>query len=68
MTLIDFLKKKSLLFFNWSKHLADLPSAVYILAFDYDFVVYALSKVQHGDGKEYLEKSYRYLLRFQRQV
>ncbi len=49
MTLIDFLKKKSLLFFNWSKHLSDFPSAVYILAFDYDFVVHALRKVQHGD-------------------
>ena len=29
---------------------------VYLLTFDYDVVVHALSKVQYGDGKEYLEK------------
>ena len=36
--------------------MADFPNTIYILAFDYDVVVRALSKVQHGDGKEYLEK------------
>ena len=39
--------------------MADFPNTIYILAFDYDVVVRALSKVQHGDGKEYLEKVYR---------
>lgn len=38
------------------KALADFPNTVYVLAFDYDVVVHALSKVQYGDGKEYLEK------------
>ncbi len=42
--------------FQLVKALADFPNTVYILAFDYDVVVHALSKVQHGDGKEYLEK------------
>ena len=38
------------------KSLADFPNTIYVLAFDYDVVVRALGKVQHGDGKEYLEK------------
>ena len=38
------------------KALADFPNAVYLLAFDYDVVVRALGTVQHGDGREYLEK------------
>ena len=38
------------------KALADFPNAVYLLAFDYDVVVRALATVQHGDGREYLEK------------
>jgi hypothetical protein len=42
--------------FQLVKALADFPNTVYILAFDYNVVVHALSKVQHGDGKEYLEK------------
>lgn len=36
--------------------MADFPNTVYLLTFDYDVVVHALSKVQYGDGKEYLEK------------
>ena len=36
--------------------MADFPNTIYVLAFDYDVVVRALGKVQHGDGKEYLEK------------
>ena len=42
--------------FQLVKALADFPNTVYILTFDYNVVVRALSKVQHGDGKEYLEK------------
>lgn len=42
--------------FQLVKSLADFPNTVYILAFDYDVVIHALSKVQYGDGKEYLEK------------
>lgn len=42
--------------FQLVKALADFPNTVYLLAFDYDVVVRALGKVQHGDGKEYLEK------------
>lgn len=42
--------------FQLVKALADFPNTIYLLAFDYDVVVRALSKVQHGDGKEYLEK------------
>ena len=42
--------------FQLVKALADFPNTVYILAFDYDVVVHALGNVQHGNGKEYLEK------------
>lgn len=42
--------------FQLVKALADFPNAVYLLAFDYDVVVRALGTVQHGDGREYLEK------------
>lgn len=42
--------------FQLVKALADFPNAVYLLAFDYDVVVHALGEVQHGDGREYLEK------------
>lgn len=42
--------------FQLVKALADFPKTIYLLAFDYDVVVKALGKVQHGDGKEYLEK------------
>ena len=42
--------------FQLVKALADFPNAVYLLAFDYDVVVRALAAVQHGDGREYLEK------------
>lgn len=42
--------------FQLVKALADFPNTVYLLAFDYDVVVHALGKVQHGDGKAYLEK------------
>lgn len=42
--------------FQLVKALADFPNTVYILAFDYSVVVRALGEVQHGNGKEYLEK------------
>lgn len=42
--------------FQLVKALADFPNTVYLLAFDYKVVIQALKKVQHGDGKEYLEK------------
>lgn len=42
--------------FQLVKVLADFPNTVYILTFDYDVVVHALGNVQHGNGKEYLEK------------
>lgn len=42
--------------FQLVKSLADFPNTVYILAFDYDVVVHALSKVQYGNGQDYLEK------------
>lgn len=54
---IDRLSEEEIIaVFQLVKALADFPNTVYILAFDYDVVVRALSKVQHGDGKEYLEK------------
>ena len=42
--------------FQLVKSLADFPNTIYLLAFDYKVVIQALKKVQHGDGKEYLEK------------
>lgn len=42
--------------FQLIKSLADFPNTFYLLAFDYDVVVRALGSVQHGDGREYLEK------------
>lgn len=42
--------------FQLVKALADFPNTIYLLAFDYQVVINALSKVQHGDGEEYLEK------------
>ncbi|WP_346698382.1 KAP family P-loop NTPase fold protein [Thomasclavelia spiroformis] len=54
---IDRLSEEEIIAtFQLVKSLADFPNTVYILAFDYDVVVRALSRVQHGDGKEYLEK------------
>lgn len=54
---IDRLSEEEIIaVFQLVKALADFPNTVYILAFDYDVVVRALSKVQRGDGKEYLEK------------
>lgn len=54
---IDRLSEEEIIaVFQLVKALADFPNTVYILAFDYDVVVHALSKVQYGDGKEYLEK------------
>ena len=54
---IDRLSEEEIIaVFQLVKSLADFPNTVYILAFDYEVVVRALSKVQHGDGKEYLEK------------
>lgn len=54
---IDRLSEEEIIaVFQLVKSLADFPNTVYILAFDYSVVVRALSKVQHGDGKEYLEK------------
>lgn len=42
--------------FQLVRSVADFPNTVYLLTFDYDVVVHALSKVQYGNGKEYLEK------------
>lgn len=54
---IDRLSEEEIIaVFQLVKALADFPSAIYLLAFDYDVVVRALAKVQHGDGREYLEK------------
>lgn len=54
---IDRLSEEEIIsVFQLVKSLADFPNMVYILAFDYSVVVKALSTVQHGDGKEYLEK------------
>lgn len=54
---IDRLSEEEIIaVFQLVKALADFPNTVYILAFDYDIVINALTKVQHGDGKEYLEK------------
>lgn len=54
---IDRLSEEEIIaVFQLVKALADFPNAVYLLAFDYDVVVHALGEVQHGDGREYLEK------------
>ena len=54
---IDRLSEKEIIaVFQLVKVLADFPNTIYVLTFDYDVVVHALSKVQCGDGKEYLEK------------
>jgi Predicted P-loop ATPase len=54
---IDRLSEEEIIaVFQLVKALADFPKTIYLLAFDYDVVVKALGKVQHGDGKEYLEK------------
>lgn len=54
---IDRLSEEEIIsVFQLVKALADFPNAVYLLAFDYDVVVHALGAVQHGDGREYLEK------------
>ena len=54
---IDRLPEEAIIaVFQLVKALADFPNTFYILTFDYDVVVRALCKVQHGDGKEYLEK------------
>lgn len=42
--------------FQLVKSVADFPNTVYLLAFDRDVVVEALSDVQNGNGAEYLEK------------
>lgn len=42
--------------FQLIKILADFPNIVYVLAFDRNVVVNALSKVQEGKGEDYLEK------------
>ena len=54
---IDRLSEEEIIsVFQLVKALADFPNTVYLLAFDYNVVITALSKVQNGDGKEYLEK------------
>ena len=54
---IDRLSEEEIIaVFQLVKALADFPNTIYLLAFDYDVVVHALSKVQYGDGREYLEK------------
>lgn len=42
--------------FQLVKSVADFPHTIYFLSFDKDVVVTALSKVQEGSGKDYLEK------------
>ena len=54
---IDRLSEEEIIgIFQLVKALADFPNTTYLLAFDYNVVVQALGNVQHGDGKEYLEK------------
>lgn len=54
---IDRLSEEEIIaVFQLVKSLADFPNMIYLLAFDYDVVVRALGKVQHGNGKDYLEK------------
>lgn len=54
---IDRLSEEEIIaVFQLVKALGDFPNAVYLLAFDYDVVVRALTEVQHGSGREYLEK------------
>lgn len=54
---IDRLSEKEIVaVFQLVKAIADFPNTVYLLAFDYNVVVNALSTVQSGDGREYLEK------------
>ncbi len=54
---IDRLSEEEIIaVFQLVKALADFPNTIYLLAFDYKVVIHALSKVQYGDGKEYLEK------------
>ena len=42
--------------FQLVKSLADFPFTTYLLAFDREIVIKALTIVQNGDGEEYLEK------------
>ena len=42
--------------FQLVKSLADFPYTIYLLAFDREVVIRALSEVQKGNGSEYLEK------------
>lgn len=54
---IDRLSEEEIVaVFQLVKSLADFPNTIYLLAFDYDVVVRALGKVQHGNGRDYLEK------------
>ena len=54
---IDRLTEEEIIaVFQLVKALADFPNTIYLLAFDYEVVVHALSRVQYGDGKKYLEK------------
>ena len=54
---IDRLSEKEIIsVFQLVKSLADFPNTIYLLAFDYNVVINALSKVQNGEGKAYLEK------------
>lgn len=54
---IDRLSEEEIIsVFQLVKSLGDFPNTVYLLAFDYNVVIKALSEVQQGDGKEYLEK------------
>lgn len=54
---IDRLSEEEIIaVFQLVKALADFPNMIYLLAFDYAVVVEALGKVQHGDGRAYLEK------------
>lgn len=54
---IDRLSNKQIqLIFQLVNAVAGFPNITYLLSFDKDIVVRALSDVQHCDGEEYLEK------------
>jgi hypothetical protein len=54
---IDRLSNEQIqLIFQLVNAVAGFPNIIYLLSFDKDIVVRALSNVQHCDGEEYLEK------------
>lgn len=54
---IDRLSNEQIqLIFQLVNAVAGFPNITYLLSFDKDIVVRALSNVQHCDGEEYLKK------------